>query len=366
MPIIKRREFITGGVVGFAMGALAACEQPQNFIKRRGSKHQLRMVTTWPKNFPGLGQSAERVARSIHLATDGDIDIQVFSAGELVPAFESFDAVSSGAADIYHGAEYYWQGKSPAFNFFTAIPFGMNTAEMNSWIYSGGGQALWDQLSARFNIKALLISNTGTQTGGWFNKPIASKRDLQGLKIRAPGLGGEIYRRLGATPVTLPGSEIFPAMQSGKIDAAEWIGPWNDLTFGFQQLARYCYWPGFHEPTAALALGFNLEVWQSFSDDQKTIIEHCARAENNYSFAEFGWQNAQALHNLKVNYKINFRPFPANLMGDFYQASHEILKELAKKDDITAEIFQKYTKAQETLYPWTKIGEQAMLDLRDG
>ena len=241
---MKRRNFIAG--VWAALGGAALMTARASAATHK--KRELRMVTTWPKNFPGLGTSSERFARRVEKATDGALKINVFAAGELVPAFQAFDAVSSGAADIYHGAEYYWQGKSPAFVFFTALPFGMTAIEHAGWIRHGGGQALWDKLSARFNIKPHIVANTGTQMGGWFRNELTSLRDLRGLKIRIPGLGGEVYRRLGASPVTLPGGEIFPSLQSGKVDAAEWIGPWNDLAFGFHRIARHCYSPGFHEP----------------------------------------------------------------------------------------------------------------------
>lgn len=365
MKLLKRRDFLTGGLVGLGFGTLAACEEsPINSGSKRQSRQDLRMVTTWPKNFPGLGNSAERFAKVVEKASDGSLKIKLFAAGDLVPALESFDAVSSGAADMYHGSEYYWQGKTPAFNFFTAIPFGMTAVEFNAWIYIGGGQELWDKLSSGFNIKPFIVANTGTQMGGWFNNPITSKRDLRGLKIRAPGLGGEIYRQLGAIPVTLPGSEIFPAMQSGKIDAAEWVGPWNDLTFGFQQLSRYCYWPGFHEPSAAISLGINLDVWNRLSPAHQAIIKNVAQGENAFSYAEYSWQNAVAFTTLKEKYKVNFRMFSKRLMDDFYRASQKVLKDIAKKDTQTAEIYAAYQAAKENLLPWTKIAEQAILDLR--
>lgn len=365
MKNLKRRDFLTGGLLGLGAAGLAACDSAPSFSPgSKRAKRTLRMVTTWPKNFPGLGASAERVAKAIEQASGGQLKVQVFSAGELVPALESFDAVSQGAADLYHGAEYYWQGKTPAFNFFTAIPFGMTAIEFNAWIYVGGGQALWDKLSAKFNVKPFIVANTGTQMGGWFNKPITSRSDLRGLKIRAPGLGGEIYRRLGATPVTLPGGDIFPAMQSGKIDAAEWIGPWNDLQFGFHQLARYCYWPGFHEPSAAISLGFNLDVWKSLPEDQQAIIQNVARGENTFSYSEYMWQNANAFQTLKERYKVIFRPYPKRLMDDFYRASQKVLQDIAAKDTDSQEIYQAYLKAQANLFPWTRVGEQAILELR--
>lgn len=245
---MKRRSFRRAPLTGLAAATMAAPAIAQ------AKPRQLKMVTTWPKNYPGLGVSAERLATRIREMTEGQIDIKVFAANELVPPLECFDTVSSGAADIYHGAEYYWQGKSKAFNFFTAVPFGMTAAEINAWIYHGGGQELWDELSARFKIKAFMCANTGVQLPGWYRNEIKSLDDLKGLSIRMPGLGGEVMRRLGAASVTLAGPDIFPALQNRTIDAAEWVGPWNDMAFGFYRLAKYYYWPGFHEPGSSLAM----------------------------------------------------------------------------------------------------------------
>ena len=235
------------------------------------------MVTTWPKNFPGLGTGAQRLADRITNGTEGRIEVKLFSAGELVPPFESFDAVSQGTADMYHAAEYYWQGKSKAFNFFATVPFGLTASEVDAWIYHSGGQALWDELSADFNLKPLMAGNTGVQWGGWFNKEINSIEDFKGLKMRMPGLGGEVLRRLGAAAVALPGGEIFPALQAGTIDATEWVGPWNDLAFGFYKITKYYYWPGFHEPGTILSLGINKDVWESLSASDQSLIETCRR-----------------------------------------------------------------------------------------
>ena len=263
---MKRRSFLAGA----GTAALAAASMPAPAIA--SGARQLKMVTTWPKNYPGLGTSAERLATRISEMTEGQLDIKVFAANELVPALESFDAVSSGAADIYHGAEYYWQGKSKAYNFFTAVPYGMTAAEINGWIYHGGGQELWDNLASGFNIKPFMAANTGVQLSGWYRNEINSLDDLKGLKIRMPGLGGEVMRRLGAAAVTLAGPDIFPALQNGTIDAAEWVAPWNDMAFGFYRIAKFYYWPGFHEPGSSLAAGFNLAVWESLTKQPQAVV----------------------------------------------------------------------------------------------
>src|SRR6056297_1238805 len=268
---IQRRKFLSGAALGGAAAAAAPLATPAIAQDRR----ELSMVTTWPKNFPGLGTGAQRLADRITAATDGRITVNLYAAGELVGAFESFDAVAAGNADMWHGASYYWQGKSPGFAFFTAVPFGMTATENDAWLYHAGGQDLWDELGAQFNIKAMPAGNTGVQMGGWFRNEVTSVDDFNGLKFRMPGLGGEVLRKLGAAVQALPGGEIFPALQSGAIDATEWVGPWNDLAFGFFRVAPYYYYPGFHEPGSTLECGINLDVWNSFSDADKALVQAC-------------------------------------------------------------------------------------------
>ena len=260
---------------------------------------RFRMVTTWPKDFPGLGQMPNRFASALSEMTSGAMEVKVYAAGELVGAMESFDATASGAADMYHGAEYYWQGKSKGFSFFTSVPMGMTAAEIMGWIDHGGGQKLWDDLSADFNIKPFQAGNTGHQTGGWFKKKINSLEDFKGLKMRMPGLGGEVIRRLGGAAVQLSGGEIYQALQSGSIDATEWVGPWNDYAFGFYREAPYYYAPGFHEPGASLAVGINLDVWNTLSTSEQSIIKYACKSANDASLGEYTHENAKALSILK-------------------------------------------------------------------
>ncbi|PCJ71495.1 MAG: ABC transporter substrate-binding protein [Rhodobiaceae bacterium] len=350
---MKRRSFLTGAGVAATAAATLSAPAIANSTRR------LKMVTTWPKNFPGLGVSAERLAARIKALTNEEIEIKVFGAGELVPALEAFDTVASGAADLYNGAEYYWQGKSVAYNFFTAVPFGMTANEINAWIYWGGGQKLWDELASGFNIKPFMSANTGVQMGGWFRKEINSLEDFKGLKIRMPGLGGEVMRRLGAAAVTLPGNEIYQALQAGTIDATEWVGPWNDVAFGFYQVAPYYYWPGFHEPGSALATGFNLDVWNSLTPFQQNAIETACMAENNYSLAEFNHFNATSLQTLVSAHGVKLREFTPEIMAGIKATSEAVLTEVVETDEITRRVYDSYKTSLEASRGWTHISDQA-------
>jgi TRAP-type mannitol/chloroaromatic compound transport system substrate-binding protein len=254
------------------------------------------MVTTWPAGFPGSGNSGgtHRPAYSGNVRRRA-LEVEVYGAGEIVGAFEVFDAVSNGVADMYHAAEYYWQGRSPAYNFFCAVPMGMTAHEIMAWVEFGGGQALWNELAGQFNLIAFQAGNTGHQMGGWFKQEVNSLQDFRGLRMRIPGLGGSIIRELGGAAVALSGGEIYSSLQSGAIDATEWVGPWNDLAFGFYREAPFYYGPGFHEPGSALAVGMNLGVWDSLPGDHQAIIRAACRAANNQSLAEFTYQNGIAL-----------------------------------------------------------------------
>jgi TRAP-type mannitol/chloroaromatic compound transport system substrate-binding protein len=360
---IKRRSFLKGtALAGAAAAATAASSFPAPAIAQ--GKRQLRMVTTWPKNFPGLGTGAQRVADRITQATDGRIDVKVFAAGELVPPFESFDAVSQGSADMYHAAEYYWQGKSKAFNFFTAVPFGLTATEINAWIYHAGGQALWDELAAGFNLKPLMAGNTGVQWGGWFNKEMNSVEDFKGLKMRIPGLGGEVLRRLGAAAVALPGGEIFQALQAGTIDATEWVGPWNDLAFGFYKVTKYYYWPGFHEPGAMLATAMNKDVWDSLSPSDQSLIASCAAAENDFMYAEFNARNSDALDTLVNEHGVQVRRMPDEMLNAIGAASGDVMAEVAAEGGLTKRIYDSFIDFRKKSIAFNKHSDQAFWEAR--
>ncbi len=246
MTKVNRRKFIKAAGVTAAAGttALAAPAIAQGI-------QEWKMVMSWPKGFPGLGTAAQNFANRLEVAMDGKVKVKLFGGGELVPALKCLDALQEGTADLYHSADYYYVGKSKAYAFFCSVPFGMTVAESDAWMHHGGGQKLWDELSAQFGVKPFLGGNTGVQMGGWFRKEMKTIEDFKGLKMRIPGLGGDVIRALGGTPVTLAGAEILPALQAGTVDAAEWVGPWNDLAFGLYKVAKYYYHPGFHEPSTA-------------------------------------------------------------------------------------------------------------------
>lgn len=368
-PAFSRRNILKGaGIVG-AAALVAACDSGSDSGTASApailsKKRNLKMVTSWPKNFPGTGTGAERLARRIEELSDSAIKIKVYAAGELVGPLESFDAVSQGKADMYHAAEYYWQGKSPAFNFFASVPMGMTASEMTAWIRFGGGQELWDELSARFNVKPLLGGNTGTQMGGWFNRDMNSVEDFQGLRIRMPGLGGEVMRRIGATPVTKQVGEIFQSLSQGNIDATEWIGPWNDLAFGFHTIAKKYYYPGIHEPGTALGFGTNKDLWESFSPHERLIFENAAMAENDYMFSEFNANNARALETLINEHDVELKRFDDAILAKLAEVSAEVVADAAKTDALTTRIYDSFMEARRGSIRWGEISEQAFMHAR--
>lgn len=321
------------------------------------NRKQFRMATSWPKDFPGLGQMPNRFSKALYDMSDGQIDVKVYAAGELVGGLECFDATSTGAADMYHAAEYYWQGKSKAFSFFTAVPMGMTAAEIMGWVDHGGGQALWDELSAAFNIKPFQAGNTGHQTGGWFKREMNSLEDFKGLKMRIPGLGGEVIRRLGGAAVRLSGGEIYQALQSGSIDATEWVGPWNDYAFGFYREAPYYYAPGFHEPGASLAVGINLDVWNQFTPSEQAMIKFACQSANNESLGEYTYENAKALETLKTEHGIAPRFFSDDIMVKIGRVSEDVVRELGNSDKRTQKIYESYLAARNQSRGWTEMSD---------
>ncbi len=363
---MKRRQFFKGAAVAAAGAGALALGQTAALGAPAVSKgiRQLKMVTTWPKGFPGLGTGAQRLADSITAMSGGRLNVKLYSAGELVPAFESFDAVSNGTADLYHGAEYYWQGKSKAFNFFTAVPFGLTADEMNAWLYYGGGQELWDELSAGFNVKAFPAGNTGVQMAGWFNKEINTIEDYKGLKIRMPGLGGEVLRQIGAAAITLPGGEIFQALQSGAIDATEWVGPWNDLAFGFYKVTKYYYYPGFHEPGSTLSCGFNLKIWESLTAEDKSIVQYACAAENDRMLAEFNANNGASLKTLIDVHKVKLRRQSDTVLKAIGNASGDVMAAVAAAGPMEKKVSDNFMAFRKNAMGWTSLSETAYTSAR--
>jgi TRAP-type mannitol/chloroaromatic compound transport system substrate-binding protein len=362
--VMKRRDFVRSvGAGGALVGAAVATSSFPAPAIAQGIK-QFKMVTTWPKNFPGLGTGAERLAERITIMTGGQIEVKVFAAGELVPAFESFDAVSSGNAEMSHSVSYYWQGKSPAFNFFAAVPFGLTANEHAAWIVYGGGQELWDEVSAPFAIKPFLRASTGIQMGGWFRREINTLDDFKGLKFRMPGLGGEVMRRLGAAVVNLPGGEIFPALQSGTIDGTEWVGPWHDLAFGFYKVAPYYYWPGWHEPGTTGEVMINLQAWEGLTGEQQAIFQAAIAAEAWQEFADFSAHNADSLKVLIDEHDVQLRRFSDELLGQIGQVAEEVVAEVGNSDAMTTQVYESYLTFREKSVGWGELSDQGYLAAR--
>ncbi len=375
--MVKRRDILTGAAAvatgGAVLGVLGKDKAPGSHTPKRSelgapsiskNRRQFRLATSWPKDFPGLGQMPNYFAQALSEMSEGRLEVKVYAAGELVGALECFDATSTGAADMYHAAEYYWQGKSKGFSFFTAVPMGMTAAELMGWIDHGGGQALWDELSAQFNIKSFQAGNTGHQAGGWFKRQINSLEDFKGLKMRTPGLAGEVMRRLGGSAVAISGGEIYQSLQSGAIDAAEWVGPWNDIALGFYREAPYYYSPGFSEPGASLAIGTNLDVWNSLSSADQAMIQHACAHANAYSLGEYSYRNGLALETLKNDHGIVPVAFNDEIMETVGAVCEDVVRELAASDPMTKRIYDSYLTARNASRGWTEISDGGYIAAR--
>jgi TRAP-type mannitol/chloroaromatic compound transport system substrate-binding protein len=308
--------------------------------------------------------SAERVAERIRTLSGGRIDITVYAAGEVVPAFEVLGAVGNGVADIGHTASFYWQGKMPAAAFFTTVPFGLTPPEHVAWIEAGGGQALWDELYAPFGVKPFMAGNTGVCMGGWFRREIKSLADLHGLKLRSLGLGGEVYRRLGATPQTTPPGEILTSLQSGVLDGAEFVGPGTDIALGLYRVAPFYYYPGFNKPNGTGECIVALKVWNALSDELKAIVAHACATEANYALAEMERLNAQALESLVTDRGVRLAAFPDELVAAAREQAHAVLFEFGMDSDITGKVAGSYDAFRARSAPWSRVSIEAVLRAR--
>ena len=328
-------------------------------------QYNWRLVTAWPKNYPGLGMAPERIADLVEEMSNGQMKITVYGAGEQVPAFGVFDAVSSGSHQMGHSGGYFWKGKVPAAQFFTGVPFGLTADEINAWTNRGGGLELWREIYEPFNIYPIPAGNTGTQMFGWFNKEINSLEDIKGLKMRIPGIGGEVLKRAGGIPVTLPGGELFTALQTGVIDATEWVGPYNDLTFGFQQTAKYYYYPGWHEPGSMLELLINKDAWDSLPKHLQVIIETASKAVNQDILDEYTARNNKALRELVDVHGVELRRLPDDVIAEFKIIANEILEENASEDETVNKVYQSYLKFKNEVSEYHKVSEDAFVEARN-
>ncbi len=355
-------------LVGAFLLALAGCggatDNPGATNSASTEVFRWRLITTWPKNLPGLGTGPERMADMLREMSNGRLDIKVYGAGELVGAFEVFDAVSQGTAQMGHGAAYYWRGKLPVAAMFATVPFGMTAQEMNAWLQYGGGMALWREAYAPFNLVPLASGNSGQQMAGWFNKEINSVADLNGLHMRIPGLGGEVLRRAGGAPVSLPGSEVFTSLQTGVIDATEWVGPYNDLTLGLHTAAKYYYYPGWHEPGPTMEAIINQEAWDSLPRDLQLMLEVASRWLNDDMLAEFTARNSSSLQTLVNEHGVELRKLPDDVLAKLKTLSEEVVAEIAATDPLAKRIHASYTEFLADQISYQAIADQAYLNAR--
>ena len=358
---MKRRDFLKhASVTGITAGSSALAIN----TTQAKTKIKWKMVTTWPKNFPGLGTGANKLARLITDMSGGRLQIKVYGANELVPALEVFDAVSRGTAQMGHGASYYWKGKVEAAQFFAAVPFGLNAQEMNAWLQYGGGIDLWHETYKPFGIIPAAAGNTGVQMAGWFNREINTIDDLKGLKMRIPGLGGEVLKRAGGTPVSLPGGEIFTSLKTGAIDATEWVGPYNDLAFGLHKAAKYYYYPGWHEPGTTLEALINEKAFAQLPDDLQLIVKTACHSVNQDMLAEYTARNQTALDTLVNKHKVDLRRLPDEVLLKLKTLSMDVVSDVADKDPLSKKVFQSFNKFSSQVKNWTDISELAYLNVR--
>lgn len=345
-PTTNRRALFAAGAAA-AVGALAA-------PAIANSPRVVRMATSWPPSLGGLGTGAQRVADTINTAFDGRLTVELHSAGQLVKPLEVHDAAQAGDIEMYHSAEYYFQKKHRGFNFFTTVPLGLTTVEQIGWLRHGGGQDLWDELNAQYNVKSLPVGSTGVQMGGWFDKDINSIEDLEGLTMRMPGLGGQVLTELGANAVVLPGGGIVEALFEKSIDATEWVGPYNDSQFGFQKLLTTYVFPGFHEPATMASLGMNLEFWNSLSPEDQALMKMISDAELSLMSSDFTGNNALSLTKLITEFGVEPTLLPEDVWDALSRTSQAVVASVANDDELASRIYQSFDA-----YRTLSIGSQS-------
>jgi TRAP-type mannitol/chloroaromatic compound transport system substrate-binding protein len=362
MKTFERRDFIkTSAILAAGSSAmLLGCngeKKTQNINILTNKKFEWKLVTAWPPHYPILGESVEKFAAIVDKMSFGRLKIQVYGGGELVPPLETFDAVSQGLVEMGHSASYYWAGKIPASQFFTSVPFGMNSDQTNSWLNNSDGIMLWQEMYAPFNIIPFSCGNTGGQMGGWFRKEINSISDINGLKIRMAGLGGKIVNKLGASTILSPGAELYTNLERGVLDALEWIGPYHDYLMGFQRIAPFYYYPGWQEPTGVLELLVNKKAYDSLPSDLQNIIKYASSAIDTECLAEFNFRNAEYLEKIKSEGKVQLKKYSDDLLKLFRDTTIEVINEIASKDLMSKKVYESYSKFQKQINQWSNIAE---------
>ena len=357
---MKRRQFLATGA---ATGAAVAGTTVSAPAVSRGLK-ELKLVTSFTPNFPGLGTSAARVARRITAATDGRVTVRLFNAEELVPAFGVFDAVSDGIAEMYFSLEYYFSGRSPAFNFFTSVPFGMTHHEAWAWLLYGGGYELWRDLHAEFNMVPFAGPSSGIGMGGWANRKIVRLGDFQGLRFHMPGLGGGVLRALGVNAVNHPSARILPALRSGTLDGAEWFGPWHDLLFGFHRVVSHYHWPGFHEPGTMASYVLNKRFWENLSASERETVSAVLQAEVHIQTCEYDGASPTSLRTLVTEHDVKLHRFSDHLLSKLGEISSDVVGGVGAADPTTQRVWDSYRSFRKLVIGWSRIGLQGYMNAR--
>jgi TRAP-type mannitol/chloroaromatic compound transport system substrate-binding protein len=348
---MKRRKFLTAFGAGAAAAVIAkpAIAQSMPEIK-------WRLTASWPKSLDTLFGSCESLAKYVGEATDGKFQIQTFAAGEIVPGLQTLDAVSNGTVEMGHTAYYYYIGKDPTWALFCAVPFGLNCRQQNAWYYEGDGQKLLDEFGKKFNTYNLVMGNTGCQMGGWFNKEIKEPADFTGVKMRIGGWAGKTLQKLGCIPQQIAGGDIYPALEKGTIDAAEWVGPYDDEKLGFYKVTKFYYYPGWWEGGTANHLQINLEKWNSLPKNYQAIVRAAAGAINVEQTARYDARNPQALKRLVAN-GVQLRPFPTSVMEACLKASNEVNAETSAANADYKKVWESISAFRRDEYLWWQVAE---------
>lgn len=356
---MKRRDFLKGGAVGaVAASTLAAPAIAQD-------KQQWKMVTAWPKNLPGPGVAAQNLADRITTLSGGRIEVKLFAAGELVPGRGVFDAVSEGTAELYHAVPAYWGSKSKGILLFGSQPFGLQADEQVGWLTHGGGQALYDEMYARFGLKPFLCGNSGPQMAGWFRSEINSADDLKGLKFRTTGLASEMAAKLGMAVQAMGGRDMFQALQSGAIDAGEFIGPWTDSALGYYQIAKNYYWPGVGEPSSAEECAINADVFNGLPDDLKSAVQLACESLYNPVWTEYTTKHALALQKLVAEEGVQVKKLPDDVINAMGQAAGEVIDELRQDDDaLVKQIVESFLAYRDSVGRYKTYADNGQMNAR--
>jgi TRAP-type mannitol/chloroaromatic compound transport system substrate-binding protein len=356
---MDRRKFLKAA----GATAVASAAFTTNLYAKKITR--LKVCLSWPKTLPIMGEGALWFANRVKELSGGSLQIKIFGANELVPALGVFDACSKGLIDGFHSGPYYWKGKNIAFALFSSVPFGMNADEIEAWFDFAGGMDLWKELYARYNLIPFKGGNTGNQMGGWFRKPIKSLADMKGLKMRIPGLGGEVMARLGVKPVNIPGGEIYTALERGVIDATEWVGPSLDIIMGFYKVAKY-YYTGWHEPGTYLEMTFNKKKFERLPREHQAIIEAATKELHSKIFSQFQYENAIKLQEiLNDKYGVKLGNFPDEVNEAAKKAAIKLYDEYANKSKDFARVYENIKSFMPKMRKWTDTLPKWYLDMRD-